>query len=198
MTLTHEPANPSFERPRPRQPTQVRRRVPVNAWLVAVVLVLASRAAVADYRAATLSADGAHLVITDANGSDFPAPRFGEQVGFGKPRVSPDGKSVGWLALYPNCCTSYPIPLRLVILDHERRLHTFDGIKIAVFKWCFLPKSSAVAYMQTVLHGSNFEHFEARAISNGRLLGEYEYPDDETENATARQRAPRWVRCVEQ
>ena len=40
-------------------------------------------------------------------------------------------------------------------------------------------------------------HVEARALSNGNLLAEYEFPDEETENATARKHAPRWVQCVE-
>ena len=163
-----------------------------------ILLALVSQTASADYKAATLSADGSRLVVTTDDGSQFSAPMFSEQVGFEQPRISSNGKSVGWLALYPNCCTSYPIPLKLVVLDQSRRLHTFEGIKIAIFKWCFLPQSPSVAYMQAVLHGSNSEHFEARSISDGKLLAEYEYPHEETENAAARKHAPRWVQCVEQ
>jgi len=137
-------------------------------------------------------------MITADDGSKFSAPKSGDQAGFEKPRISPDGKNVGWLALYPNCCASYPLPLGLVILDESRHMHTFDGIKIPVFKWCFLPKSASVAYMQAFPHGSNFEHFEARSISSGKLLAQYEYPDQWPADAIERKRAPSWVRCVEQ
>lgn len=170
----------------------------MKTWSAALLLTFVSPTASADYTAASLAADGSRLVITNDDGSQFPAPMLSEQVGFEQARISSNGKNVGWLGLYPNCCTSYPIPLKLVVLDQSRRLHIFEGIKIAIFKWCFLPQSTSVAYMQTVLHGSNFEHFEVRSISHGTLLAEYEYPDDETENAAARQRAPSWVRCVEQ
>lgn len=168
-----------------------------KTWIAALLLALVSGGAWAGYVAAKLADDGTHLVITVDDGSQFSAPMFGEQVGFQDPRITSNGKYVGWLALYPNCCTSYPIPLGLVVLDSSRGLHTFDGIKIAVFKWCFLPHSSSVAYMQTVVHGSNFEHFELRSIASGNLLAEYEYPDEEPDNTAARRSAPSWVRCVE-
>ena len=169
----------------------------MNGWLAALVLSLVSQSASAGYVAASLADNASRLVITTDDGSRFSAPMFSEQVGFEQPRISSDGQSVGWLALYPNCCTSYPIPLKLVVLDRSRRLHTFEGIELAVFKWCFLPRSTSVAYMQTVVHGSNFEHFEVRSISSGKLLAEYEYPHEEPENQAARKHAPSWVGCVE-
>ena len=174
--------------------------LPRLTGLAAVLLLLSlvSASAGARYLAAELSDDGAHLMITADDGTRFSAPVLGEQVGFQQPRISSNGKNVGWLALYPNCCTSYPVPLGLVVLDESRRMHTFDGIRMAVFKWCFLPDSASVAYMQTVVHGSDFEHFEARSISGGSLLAEYEYPNEERGHEAARKRAPGWVRCVEQ
>ena len=30
-------------------------------------------------------------------------------------KIAEDGRTVGWTVLYDNCCTSYPIPLLLVI-----------------------------------------------------------------------------------
>jgi hypothetical protein len=112
------------------------------------------------------------------------------------PRVSRDGKYAGWLALYPNCCTSYPVALRLVVLDESRHLHTFEGAKLAIFAWCFPENKHAVAYAQGVLHGSDYRHFELRRVSDEHLLAEYEYPHEEAENILARKRAPSWVRCV--
>jgi len=42
-------------------------------------------------------------------------PKDSGQVAFEQVALSPDRRIVGWVALYPNCCTSYPIPLRLVL-----------------------------------------------------------------------------------
>jgi len=112
------------------------------------------------------------------------------------PQISPDGKNVGWLALFPNCCASYPIALKLVVLSTSQQLHTFEGTQLAISKWCFLSDSTSVAYTQSVLHGSNFQHFERRAVSDGQLLGKYEYPHEDAANTTARKRAPAWVKGI--
>jgi hypothetical protein len=150
------------------------------------------------YNAVVLSPDQAELTVTMTDGSRFNAPRFPDQVAFAQPQVSPDGKNVGWLAQFPNCCTSYPIALKLVVLAPSRQLHTFEGKELAIFNWCFVPGSASVAYTQSVLHGSNSQHFERRAVSDGRLLDEYEYPHDGVANMAARKRAPAWVKCADQ
>jgi hypothetical protein len=167
----------------------------VKLRLSALLLALLPVVALAGgYKSASLSDDQAVLRITLADGSRFDAPRFAEQVAYSEPRVSTDGRYVGWLALYPNCCTSYPIALKLVVLDESRHLHTFEGTKIAIFAWCFHANARSVAYAQGVLHGSDYRHFELRRISDERLLAEYEYPHEES--ALAQTRAPSWVRCV--
>ena len=81
-------------------------------------------------------------------------------------------------------------------MDESKQLRTFEGNKMAIFAWCFLPDAKSVAYTQGVLHGSDYRHFELRAVSNGRLQAEYEYPHEEEENTLARKRAPSWVHCV--
>ena len=158
---------------------------------IAPVLVFAGT-----FQAFTLSKDRAKLVIKTSDGTPIEAHKYVDQVGFSDPRISADGNKVGWLAMYPNCCTSYPIPLSLVVMDASRQLHRFDGIKLAVFEWCFLPNSAEVAFTQTTVHGSNFQHFERRAIADEKLLAQYEYPHEDDENALARKRAPKWVHCV--
>jgi hypothetical protein len=39
--------------------------------------------------------------------------------------------------------------------------------------------------MQTQVHGTNFEHYEQRALTDARLIAEYEFPDEAAENAEA-------------
>ncbi len=167
--------------------------------LVTAILLTWSVAATAgEFRATQLSADNKTLQVTNAQGTAFAAPSLPDQVEFGSPQISPDQSHVGWLALGENCCTSYAVPMTLVVMDAQHRIQTFVGEGLPIFDWCFLPDSTSVAYMQTVLHGTNFEHFERRSLANGRLLAEYDYPDDMAENAAARRNAPAWVKCVPQ
>lgn len=153
----------------------------------------------AGFTAATLSEDGGRLTLTASNGKHSEAPRLPDQVAFSTPRRSRDGKHVGWLAMFDNCCTSYPIALKLVVLDETGGMHTFEGEQLAIFDWCFPsgpPGAASVAFRQGVLHGTDAQHFERRRIADGRLLARYDYPHDERANASARKRAPAWVRCV--
>ena len=150
----------------------------------------------AGYGAVMLSEDGSTLTFTGSNGRRGEAPRLPDQVAFSTPRRSRDGRHLGWLAMFDNCCTSYPIALKLVVLDERGRLHTFEGAKLAIFDWCFTPGAPAVAFRQGVLHGTDAQHFERRRIADGRLLARYDYPHDERENEAARQKAPAWVKCV--
>ena len=165
----------------------------------AAFMLLWSGASVADeFRETHLSADSRALQVTTTHGATITAPTRPDQVEFGSPQVSPDRSHVGWLALEANCCTSYAVPMTLVVMDEQHRVQTFIGNGLPIFDWCFLPDSRSVAYMQTVLHGTNFEHYEQRSLTDGHLLAEYDYPDDPAENAAARKNAPAWVRCVPQ
>lgn len=169
---------------------------------VVVLLLLSAMPALAAtrpgviYTGAELSADGKTLTLVRRDGAHRMAPLLPQQVGFDRPQVAPDGRHVGWLALFPNCCTSYPVPLTLAMLDTAGRLQVFHGPGDAVFAWCFVPGTDAVAFMHTVLHGSNYEGFEEYSLRSGKRVAEYEYPDDAQENGQARKAAPDWVRCV--
>ena len=167
--------------------------------LVLACLVLWSLTALAGgFEAPHLSADHRFMEVKTTDGLETPAPKLPDQVEFDSPRVSPDHMHVGWLALFPNCCTSYAVPLTLVIMDQQHHIQTFTGTGLPIFQWCFPPDSKSVAYMQTVLHGTNFEHYELRSLSDGHLLADYDYPNDMAENILARKNAPSWVKCVPQ
>jgi hypothetical protein len=56
---------------------------------------------------------GRPVAIVTTAGRTIEPIKDSEQVGFAKPQISPDGGAVGWLAEYPNCRTSYPVPLKL-------------------------------------------------------------------------------------
>lgn len=167
-------------------------------FAAAFVLLVSVAASAGEFKAAHLSADNTTLELTTAHAATVSAPSLPDQVEFGSPQISPDQSHVGWLALEANCCTSYAVPMTLVVMDEHHHTREFVGNGLPIFDWCFLPDSKSVAYMQTVLHGTNFKHFEHRSLDDGRLLAVYDYPDDLSENATARRNAPAWVKCVPQ
>lgn len=166
--------------------------------LTLLLLLLPTLVWASPFATVQLAQDGRSLSLVDVDGQRVAAPVLADQTGFAAPQVSPDGRYVGWLALYPNCCTSYDIPLMLVVVDADRRIRRFEGSGQAIFAWCFTPGSAAVAYMQTVLHGSNHAHFAWHSLRDGRRLARYDYPDEPADNAAARKAAPPWVQCVPQ
>jgi hypothetical protein len=81
---------------------------------LAMVLAVSSPCVAADtYLRAQVDETGQLRILTKA-GKTIVLKKEAEQVGFDKIQISPDGHAVDWLALYPFCCTSYPIPLKLV------------------------------------------------------------------------------------
>lgn len=109
---------------------------------------------------------------------DLRPAKDSDQVGFDQPAISRDRRAVGWLSLYPNCCTSYPIPLKLVVLN-STGVHTFDGNGLAVWRWRFDSTGTRVAYFQDVVHGGVGGHYELRDVQSGRLVAEFD-PVDST------------------
>src|SRR5262249_7506949 len=112
-----------------------------------------------------------------------------DQVGFDKIAISEDGRSVGWLALYPNCCTSYPIPLRLKVLSNGRS-RTFGANGPPVWRWQFVAGGKQVAFEQETVRGGLGVHYELRDIATGRLIAQFDPPADQGGSPSD---VPRWV-----
>lgn len=161
---------------------------PVSGRWLARLLALA----LAWSAAGTLSAAPASITLEPSgqlqlqlsNGQTLRPALAADQVGFAQPALSRDGRSAGWLALYPNCCTSYPIALALVIY-HDGRMQPFRGNELAITRWRFERGDRAVAFMQETVHGHLGVHFELRSLA-GDLLEVYE-GDPQAD-------APAWVR----
>ena len=170
----------------------------MSAGTVCAALMLAASPSHAQrrYRRADVDTAG-RLCVTTAAGATF-APRMdSDQVGVADPAVSPDGRSVGWLALYRNCCTTYPIALALVVRSagHERRFH---GNDLPIAQWAFLDRGRRVALSQAPLHGLVTTHYELYDVASGRRLGAYdELPDTAAESTPlgdlAAPGVPAWV-----
>ena len=124
------------------------------------------------YVRATLDSDGQLRIATAAGETIVPAKER-EQVGFSQPQISPDGGAVGWLADYSNCCTSYPIPLKLVILSKGKQ-RTFTGNALPIWRWRFQANGAQFAFQQETVHGGLGVHYELRDVISGSLLAEYD------------------------
>ena len=163
--------------------------------LVALMVALPASAAVR-YRAADLEAEGGRLRLTTTRGvlAWAPLDREGEeapQAEFREPRIAPDGRTVGWLALYPGCCQSYPVPLALVLFRDGKVLRSITGAGMPIWHWHFVEGGRDVAFVQRPTHGAAPDHYELRDVASGRLLAECDHEDG------AAAPLPHWARGVQ-
>jgi hypothetical protein len=112
-----------------------------------------------------------------------------KQVAFEDIAISRDGTAVGWAAYYPNCCTSYPIPIRIEVYKADTR-HSFNPA-IAPWHWCFVDGSASVAAISTTVHGPQNEVIELWDVSTGTKRGEFTWMDGQSYP-----RAPAWVVAI--
>lgn len=95
-------------------------------------------------------------------------PRDSDQVAVEQLAVSTDRQIVGWLVLYPNCCTTYPIPLKLVLLRAGGG-RTVIGNASPIWQWAFAADGRGVVIRQAPVHGPAPMYFERRDIRTGRV-----------------------------
>jgi hypothetical protein len=127
------------------------------------------------YQSATVGSDG-RLVITTSNQRTIIVPKEDEQSSFGEPIVSIDRTAVGAQAEFPNCCTSYDVPLALVVYA-DGKVHRFKGNGLPVLQWHFADGGTRVAYGQEPVHFGCFIHYELRDVQSERLIEFADIPD---------------------
>jgi len=150
------------------------------------------------YADVTINADGSVTVGTE-DGRHLTPPRLapyaqdGKNVGAEQAAVSPDHQSVGWLALFENCCTSYPLPLTLVIL-HNGRSHAFEGIA-PIWFWSFQNGGERVATREEAPHGGERIHYDLWDVASGKRVADFtpEYDED----GQTRPNEPAWVKALD-
>jgi|GEM_PF-935372 len=124
--------------------------------------------------------------IRRGDGTEFVAPRETSpvrladtddmQVSVEAPVIAKDGRTVGWLANFPNCCTSYPIPLVIVIYRDGGILRRIrPSVELPIWKWIFADAGSRVAYYSETVHSGMGRRSELREVASGKLLDEW-YP----------------------
>jgi hypothetical protein len=143
------------------------------------------------FASAEVDAQG-QLHIRTTDGKEITPAKDPTQVAFDKPAVSPDKHSVAWLALYPNCCTSYPIPLNLVVYSGGS-MSRFAGHGLPIWKWCFLP-GGKIAFKQERVHADSGVHYELHDVDGGVTVSVYDHRPADEDDASKR---PDWVKAVD-
>ena len=162
--------------------------------LILGALATAATARAADRYLSAAADSGGPIRIERAKGLPIVLEADSGQVGFDAIAVAKDGRSVGWLALYANCCTSYSIPLKLVIYTQGRR-RTFEGTGLPIWRWRFSDEGTRVAFEQETVHGGIGIHYELREVASGRLVEKYEPPAQPPDGSPAptAEKVPAWV-----
>jgi hypothetical protein len=114
-------------------------------------------------------------IIVPKGGFPKAGESFGKQTAFEKPVLSDDRRAVGAQALFGNCCTSYDIPLQLVVYSGGRT-HRFEG-GLAIFDWHFADGGRRVVFSQQTVHSTCSVHWELRDIGSERLLATADIPE---------------------
>ena len=68
-------------------------------------------------------------------------------VGFSEVQLADDGQTLGWAIQVENCCTSYSIPLSVVVFRSGKVLHTFNSGP-TVWNWMFLHEGKQLAVVR--------------------------------------------------
>lgn len=133
------------------------------------------------------------LHIKTSNSRNIIIQKDSAQVGFDDIVISDDGLNIGWLALYNNVATSYPIPLELKVYT-SGEIHKFTGIGLPIWQWDFTEDGKHVAYEQETVHGGWGVHYELRVIATEQLIEMYE-PEYGPNNRPLgiQKNVPKWV-----
>ena len=131
-------------------------------------------------------------IIVHKAGAPSAGESFGTQTAFEKPQLSDDRRAVAAPAMFGNCCTSYDIPLQLVIYSRGKT-HRFEG-GLAIFDWHFSDGGRRLVFSQQTVYFACVVHWELRDIASERLLAAVDIPETCGQVPDPpRVSVPRWV-----
>lgn len=166
----------------------------MNRFLALGCLLLPATA-FAEITRYVLSDDGTALRYETSDGRTVAVKPLVDQVGFTQARLSADRKRLGWVALFPNCCTSYPAPLKLVVSSENGSIVSFSGSQ-AIFKWCFARGSKAVVFRQEALHGPAFATYTLGRLKDGKIQKTFFTSPMEPSDTAPAAPPPPWTACA--
>jgi hypothetical protein len=158
--------------------------------IVCVALALGRRtgSAQATIRRADIDSTG-QLRIVLADNRVISPPKDSDQVAFEQLALSADHRVVGWVARYPNCCTTYAVPLKLVLLRAGGG-RTVIGNELPIWQWAFAADGRSVVIRQAPVHGAAPTSYERRDIRTGRVIA------TALADSSTRRAPPAWVRIA--
>ena len=127
------------------------------------------------YQSAAIDADG-NLAIVTTTDQRVIVRKEGDQKSFSAPVISADRTAVAAQSLVGNCCTSYDIPVQVVVYARGK-VHRFTGAGMTIFKWGFADGGARIAYGQEPVHFGCGIHYELREIESERLIESIDVPE---------------------
>ena len=127
------------------------------------------------------------LVSSTGKAAVIPAEK--DQVRCEQPRIAEDQATAGWLIDYENCCTSYQIPLTLVIYRAGRIVQRINP-GLMIFDWRLVERGKKVALSSGTVHGMTDRNLSLYESRTGRLLTTWDGDFDGT--------PPPWTRGLSQ
>lgn len=121
--------------------------------------------------------EGGSLHLFLASGQDVLAPKENGQVGFETPSISSDGKTIGWLELYPfpriNNKSYDPGPVSGVLILYRNR-HIIQRFKTeqVIWGWHFWHGGNEVAYSSGPTHGGATQAL-LLDVTSGKVLARW-------------------------
>jgi hypothetical protein len=148
------------------------------------------------YASVLVDQDRRVIVVTN-DGRHITPPQDRDQVGAEQAAVAPDKQSVGWLALSRWCCTSYPIPMTLVVFSNGQVRVMKGALGEPIWYWHFQNGGRRVAFKEETPHGSMGLHYELWDVRSGRRVADYTPEYDENGRVAARPKEPLWVKALD-
>lgn len=114
-------------------------------------------------------------------------------VGFSGVELAQDQQTLGWTVNVENCCTSYSIPLSVVLFRDRHVLHTIDQGQM-VWSWMFVQGGKQVAVVFGPTHGPEVGDYRLYDVQTGKLVSEV-WADEDTQ--ALKVDAPHWARQLQ-
>jgi hypothetical protein len=131
--------------------------------------------------AAKIDSNGRLHLVTDA-GSEVLAPKLKWQTRFEQVAIAEDGRTVGWLADYPDPTVTYykgaTLAGKLVIFRHGQIVRAFDSEQI-FWGWGFRSGGAQVAFCTGPTHSGASECL-LRRVDSGAVIERWAVNDAET------------------
>jgi len=139
--------------------------------LLPLLLSLTLPALAADYQSVRVDGKG-QLHIVPGSGKEILPAKISGQVSFGDAAISPDGRTVGWLILYPDPTVTYykgaELAGGLALYRAGRVVHVFRTDE-TFYDWQFRDGGKQVAYSTGPTHGGAAECV-LREAGSGRIV----------------------------